>query len=84
MAAFIRQLVEPTLTRPFGEVSMAGMLQTVQLQLATAQGLEAHRRILAGHRPPPALPAAGPPDGRRVRRALLGLRPGDLPAVASS
>ena len=46
MAAFIRQLVEPTLTRPFGEVSMAGMLQTVQQQLATAQGLAAHRRSL--------------------------------------
>jgi aarF domain-containing kinase len=46
MAAFIRQLVEPTLTRPFGEVSLAGMLQTVQQQLATAQGLEAHRRSL--------------------------------------
>jgi len=44
MAAFIRQLVEPTLTRPFGEVSLAAMLQTVQLQLAKAQGVEAHRR----------------------------------------
>jgi len=44
MAVFIRQLVEPTLTRPFGEVSLAGMLQTVQLQLAKAQGVEAHRR----------------------------------------
>jgi predicted unusual protein kinase regulating ubiquinone biosynthesis (AarF/ABC1/UbiB family) len=46
MAAFIRQLVEPTLTRPFGEVSLANMLQTVQLQLAKAQGVEAHRRSL--------------------------------------
>jgi len=46
MTAFIRQLVEPTLTRPFGEVSMADMLQTVQLQLARAQGLEAQRRTL--------------------------------------
>jgi predicted unusual protein kinase regulating ubiquinone biosynthesis (AarF/ABC1/UbiB family) len=46
MAQFIRQLVEPTLTRPFGEVSLADMLQTVQLQLAKAQGVEAHRRSL--------------------------------------
>ncbi|MGH8995003.1 MAG: ABC1 kinase family protein [Acidimicrobiales bacterium] len=46
MAQFIRQLVEPTLTRPFGEVSMADMLQTVQLQLAKAQGVEAHQRSL--------------------------------------
>jgi len=46
MAAFIRQLVEPTLTRPFGEVSLAGMLQTVQMQLAKAQGVQAHRRSL--------------------------------------
>ncbi len=44
MAQFIRALVEPTLTRPFGEVSLADMLQTVQLQLARAQGVEAHRR----------------------------------------
>jgi predicted unusual protein kinase regulating ubiquinone biosynthesis (AarF/ABC1/UbiB family) len=46
MAVFIRQLIEPTLTRPFGEVSLAGMLQTVQLQLAKAQGVEAQRRSL--------------------------------------
>jgi hypothetical protein len=46
MAQFIRQLVEPTLTRPFGEVSLADMFQTVQLQLARAQGVEAHRRTL--------------------------------------
>src|ERR1700728_2001870 len=38
MSEFIRQIVEPALTRPFGEVSMAGMLQTVQVQLAKAQG----------------------------------------------
>jgi len=46
MTDFIRRLVEPTLTRPFGEVSLANMLQTVQLQLAKAQGVEAHRRSL--------------------------------------
>lgn len=46
MATFIRQLVEPTLTRPFGEVSMAGILQTVQQQMARAQGVEARRRSL--------------------------------------
>jgi predicted unusual protein kinase regulating ubiquinone biosynthesis (AarF/ABC1/UbiB family) len=46
MAEFIRQLVEPTLTRPFGEFSLANILQTVQLQLARAQGVEAHRRSL--------------------------------------
>ncbi len=46
MAAFIRQLVEPTLTRPFGEFSLAGLFQAVQLQLARAQGVEAHQRSL--------------------------------------
>jgi predicted unusual protein kinase regulating ubiquinone biosynthesis (AarF/ABC1/UbiB family) len=46
MAVFIRQLIEPTLTRPFGEVSLAGLLQTVQQQLAKAQGVEAQRRSL--------------------------------------
>jgi predicted unusual protein kinase regulating ubiquinone biosynthesis (AarF/ABC1/UbiB family) len=46
MAVFVRHLIEPALTRPFGEVSMAGMLQTVQLQLAKAQGIEAHQRSL--------------------------------------
>jgi hypothetical protein len=46
MVGFVRQLIEPTLTRPFGEVSMAGMLQTLQLQLAKAQGIEAHQRSL--------------------------------------
>lgn len=46
MAEFIRQLVEPTLTRPFGEFSLASIFQAVQLQLARAQGLEAHQRPL--------------------------------------
>jgi predicted unusual protein kinase regulating ubiquinone biosynthesis (AarF/ABC1/UbiB family) len=46
MADFIRQLVEPTLTRPFGEFSLASLFQAVQLQLARAQGLEAHQRSL--------------------------------------
>ena len=46
MAAFIRTLIEPILTRPFGEVSLAGIMQAVQLQVAKAQGVEAHQRSL--------------------------------------
>jgi predicted unusual protein kinase regulating ubiquinone biosynthesis (AarF/ABC1/UbiB family) len=46
MTRFVRRLVEPTLTRPFGEVSLAGVFQAVQLQLATTQGIEAHQRSL--------------------------------------
>jgi predicted unusual protein kinase regulating ubiquinone biosynthesis (AarF/ABC1/UbiB family) len=44
LTAFIRSIVEPALTRPFGEVSLAGIMQTIQLQMAEAQGIEAHRR----------------------------------------
>ncbi len=44
LTAFIRSIVEPALTRPFGEVSLAGMMQTIQLQMARAQGVEAHQR----------------------------------------
>ncbi|MGH9044970.1 MAG: ABC1 kinase family protein [Acidimicrobiales bacterium] len=46
MASFIRALVEPALTRPFGEVSLASILQSVQLQLAHAQGVASHHRSL--------------------------------------
>ena len=44
LTAFFRSVLEPALTRPFGEVSLAGILQTIQLQMAQAQGVEAHRR----------------------------------------
>ena len=44
LTAFFRSIVEPALTRPFGEVSLAGIMQTIQLQMAKAQGVEAHRR----------------------------------------
>ncbi len=46
LPAFFRSIVEPALTRPFGEVSLAGIMQTIQLQMARAQGMEAHRRSL--------------------------------------
>jgi aarF domain-containing kinase len=46
MAGFIRSLIEPVLTRPFGEVSLAGIMETVQRQVAKAQGVEAHQRSL--------------------------------------
>jgi hypothetical protein len=38
--------MEPALTRPFGEVSLAGIMQTIQLQMAKAQGVEAHQRTV--------------------------------------
>ena len=44
LTAFVRSIVEPALTRPFGEVSLAGIMQTIQLQMAKAQGVEAHQR----------------------------------------
>ena len=44
LTAFFRSIVEPALTRPFGEVSLAGIMQTIQLQMAKAQGIEAHQR----------------------------------------
>ena len=37
-------MLEPALNRPFGEVSLAGLIQGVQLQVAKAQGVEAHQR----------------------------------------
>ena len=44
LTAFFRSIMEPALTRPFGEVSLAGIMQTIQLQMAKAQGVEAHQR----------------------------------------
>jgi aarF domain-containing kinase len=46
LTKFVRSIFEPALTRPFGEVSLAGLMQAVQLQVATAQGIEAHSRTL--------------------------------------
>ena len=44
LTAFVRTIFEAALTRPFGEVSLAGLMQTIQLQVAKAQGIEAHTR----------------------------------------
>ncbi len=44
LTAFVRSLIEPTLNRPFGEVSLAAVMQATQVQVAKAQGIEAHRR----------------------------------------
>jgi len=44
LTAFFRSILEPALTRPFGEVSLAGIMQTIQLQMARAQGIEAQQR----------------------------------------
>ena len=44
LTAFVRTIFESALTRPFGEVSLAGLMQTIQLQVAKAQGIEAHTR----------------------------------------
>jgi predicted unusual protein kinase regulating ubiquinone biosynthesis (AarF/ABC1/UbiB family) len=46
LTAFIRSLVEPALNRPIGEVSLAGIMGEIQLQMARAAGVEAHRRSL--------------------------------------
>ncbi len=44
LTSFFRSVIEPALTRPFGEVSLAGIMQAIQLQMAKAQGVEAHQR----------------------------------------
>jgi predicted unusual protein kinase regulating ubiquinone biosynthesis (AarF/ABC1/UbiB family) len=44
LTAFFRSVLEPALNRPFGEISLAGIMQTIQLQMAKAQGIEAHQR----------------------------------------
>jgi predicted unusual protein kinase regulating ubiquinone biosynthesis (AarF/ABC1/UbiB family) len=44
LTSFVRSIFESALTRPFGEVSLAGLMQTIQLQVARAQGIEAHTR----------------------------------------
>ena len=46
LTQFFRSIIEPALTRPFGEVSLAGIMQTIQLQMAKAQGIEAHQRSI--------------------------------------
>jgi predicted unusual protein kinase regulating ubiquinone biosynthesis (AarF/ABC1/UbiB family) len=44
LTLFIRSLVEPMLTKPFGQVSLAAVLQTTEAQVARAQGVEARQR----------------------------------------
>jgi predicted unusual protein kinase regulating ubiquinone biosynthesis (AarF/ABC1/UbiB family) len=46
LTGFVRSIMEPALTRPFGEVSLAGIMQTIQLEVAKAQGIEAHTRSM--------------------------------------
>ena len=46
LATFIRSLIEPVLNRPFGEVSLAALIQAPQVQAAKAQGIEAHNRSM--------------------------------------
>jgi len=46
LAAFVRSLLMPMLTQPFGEVSLATLFQATERQVARAQGLEAQQRTL--------------------------------------
>jgi predicted unusual protein kinase regulating ubiquinone biosynthesis (AarF/ABC1/UbiB family) len=46
LTAFLRSLIEPTLTRPFGEVSLAALMEAPQRQAALAQGADLHRRTM--------------------------------------
>ncbi len=48
LTAFLRGIVEPALTRPFGEVSLAAMLEAPLVQAAKARGARAHQRPLRG------------------------------------
>ena len=42
LSDFVRGLIEPVLTRPFGEVSLAALLTAPQTQMARARGQQAH------------------------------------------
>ena len=42
LALFVRGIIEPVLTRPFGEVRLSEIIAAPQLQLAKARGIEAH------------------------------------------
>jgi len=42
LALFVRGIIEPVLTRPFGEVSLSDIITAPQAQLAQARGIEAH------------------------------------------
>ncbi len=42
LSDFVRSLIEPVLTRPFGEVSLAALLTAPQTQMARARGQQAH------------------------------------------
>ena len=46
LAVFVRGLIEPVLLRPFGEVSLAVLIQAPQVQAAKAQGIEAGNRSI--------------------------------------
>ncbi len=46
LTRFLRGIVEPALTRPFGEVSLADMLEAPLIQAAKARGARAHQRPL--------------------------------------
>ena len=42
LTAFLRGLIEPALTRPFGEVSLAALIEAPLVQAAKARGAQAH------------------------------------------
>lgn len=46
LTALIRSLILPTLTRPFGEVSLAALLQAPQVEAAKVRGAAAHERTV--------------------------------------
>jgi predicted unusual protein kinase regulating ubiquinone biosynthesis (AarF/ABC1/UbiB family) len=46
LTAFLRGIVEPALTRPFGDVSLAAMLEAPLVQAAKARGARAQQRPL--------------------------------------
>ena len=46
LAGFVRSLLLPMLTQPFGEVSLAALFQATERQVAVAQGLETQQRTV--------------------------------------
>ena len=79
LTVFIRSIFEPALTRPFGEVSLAGIDADHSAADGQGPGDRGAPAQRAGDPAPPAHPAQGAADGRPVRRPHVRLRPGHVP-----
>ena len=67
LSDFVRDLVSPVLTRPFGEVSLSSILTAPQAQMARARAASSGR-VDPEHRPKAQRPTPATADDRGVRR----------------